>query len=160
MAVLAAFMGQLGWWLQVSRGGYLVWLGHRSTLSASDQAGRQWLLSGGGGCVFRWTQGCLGARVNGWMDGCYSGRCVAGRMAVWAGGRVSVGCSRSVPLSCPPSTESVGQILIGCPVLCWTLETLDRPGPASTACEGCWPSALGTDKQACLIGETAVHSRR
>lgn len=159
MAVLAAFVGQLGCWLQAGGGGYLVWLGHRSTLSASDPAGRQCLLSGGWGVCVQVDAGMPGGQCE-WIDGRYPGRCMAGRMAVGVGGQVRVGCSCSVPLSCPPSTESVGQILIGCPVLCWTLETLDRPGPASTVCEGCWPSALGTDKEACRVGETAIHSRR
>lgn len=54
--------------LASSGDGCLVWLGHHWALSASDQAGRQCLLSGHGRCLFRWMEGCLGARVNGWMD--------------------------------------------------------------------------------------------
>lgn len=91
MAVLAAFVGQLGCWLQAGGGGYLVWLGHRSTLSASGPAGRQCLLSGDWGVRVQVDAGMPGGQGE-WMDGRYPGRCVAGRMAVWVGGRVRVGC--------------------------------------------------------------------
>ena len=46
----------------------MVWLGHRCALSSSDQAGRQCLLSRRGRRLFRWMEGCMGARVNGWLD--------------------------------------------------------------------------------------------